>query len=265
MRFMGAMRFAGSIMGVGRAPWVVDRWSDDFKYRRRDVRDAFWAMVGVIWVVATINWWLPYVKGWWLMGLALLALILGGVIWHGALRQKQAVVYYREFRTRYTTSSQHLPTGREDFIHFANPWWWCWWQAQWLLAQGWTAMVDAIVMLRVTTPDPAWCRRDKREFRAVLEERAEQYWAAHDARVHRVEDIFDFMFRLWWMRVALQGLLWGSPAYIYLVYVGLHQQILWMAGVGLGVPMSLWSLYAVMSNQASERRRELAHPTNNGA
>jgi hypothetical protein len=29
--------------------------------------------------------------------------------------------------------------------------------------------------------------------------------------------------------------------------------------------MSLWSLYAVMSNQASERRRELAHPTNNGA
>ncbi|HSE61394.1 MAG TPA: hypothetical protein VLA88_03800 [Candidatus Saccharimonadales bacterium] len=253
MGFAGAMRFAGSVLGIGRAPYVVDRWSAKFRDDRRSVQTAFWLLVLMTCVWSTYPVWHPAFDGWklaWPIGITLLAT---GVIWDSALRHQTVIKYARNFCWRYVTATQSTPAGREDFARYANPLWWRWWCVRWAFSGGVSGVLDAIIILRVTDAIPWWCRRDRRQLVAVLEDRTEQYWAAYSD--------FDFRFSVLLMRLTMKVQVWEYFIAVFLLREGFRARGTlgaWMVSLGITITILLMVAYGVAADRASKRRRELA-------
>lgn len=246
MGFAGALRFAGSVLGVGRAPYVVDRWSRNFRSDRHAVRNAFWLSILLAVVGASYPLWKLAFTGWMLAWPIGVGVLLCGLVWDYAFRHHTLASYARGFRARYPAG------GHEDFARYANPLWWRWWSIRWLFAGGPEGILDAIITLRVTEPIPWWCRRDRRQLVAVLEDRAEQFWTAYPD--------FNFRLCLWWLRIIMRVQIWEYFLTVYLLVNGFHilgTEGAWMVGLGITIPVALGTMYTIVADRASARRREL--------
>jgi hypothetical protein len=248
MGFVGALRFVASVVGVGRAPLVVDRWSRTLQCDRKEIRSAVWL---TIFLAPLITLFYLIADGWGYIFPALLTATWLGLLWDYTLHRNTLVNYYRSFRERYGMA------GKDDFACYAGLHWWRWQQLKWLFAsRSFNQIVEILTILRVTDPATTWCRRDRWQMPSVLEARIAQYEAAYGD--------FGFRFRLWWTSLAARVLIWCTAASLVLgalILAGSNSSAaLAAAAVSLGISVVAFCAFNIMGERTRGIRRRLATP-----